>query len=367
MRVAGQIATVLLLTAVLAGGYYGYQHYLVPGQPQDAARGQERAAPLKVEAVVTSQKSMARRIEAVGSTRARQSVEIVPMASGRVAEINFTSGQRVKKGETLVRLDDDIEQANLVEAQAKLQQAKLAVDRANTLRRQNIQTQASLEVLLALQAGAEAEVDRSRRKLADRVIAAPFDGVIGLRRVDPGARVTDATVIATLDDRDTIELEFSLPETVFGEVRGGLPVDATAAAFPGRHFTGTVTLIDNRIDAVGRAFKLRAELPNPDLLLPAGMFMQLAVELERRDAVTIPEEAVVVEADQAYVFLIANGKATRRDVKLGLREPGIVEITHGLKTGDLVITRGIQRVREGSPVEASQISPPATALSGGRG
>ena len=133
MRVAGQIATVLLLTAVLAGGYYGYQHYLVPGQPQDAARGQERAAPLKVEAVVTSQKSMARRIEAVGSTRARQSVEIVPMASGRVAEINFTSGQRVKKGETLVRLDDDIEQANLVEAQAKLQQAKLAVDRANTL------------------------------------------------------------------------------------------------------------------------------------------------------------------------------------------------------------------------------------------
>ena len=164
-------------------------------------------------------------------------------------------------------------------------------------------------------------------------------------------------MIATLDDRDTIELEFSLPETVFGEVRGGLPVDATAAAFLGRHFTGTVTLIDNRIDAVGRAFKLRAELPNPDLLLPAGMFMQLAVELERRDAVTIPEEAVVVEGDQAYVFLIANGKATRRDVKLGLREPGIVEITHGLKTGDLVITRGIQRVREGSPVEASQISP----------
>ena len=121
-------------------------------------------------------------------------------------------------------------------------------------------------------------------------------------------------------------------------------MDATAAAFPGRHFTGTVTLIDNRIDAVGRAFKLRAELPNPDLLLPAGMFMQLAVELERRDAVTIPEEAVV-EGDQAYVFLIANGKATRRDVKLGLREPGIVEITHGLKTGDLVITRGIQARR----------------------
>jgi membrane fusion protein (multidrug efflux system) len=367
MRVAGQIATVLLLTAAVAGGYFGYQHYLVPRQPQGTVQGQERATPLKVEAVVASQKSMARRIEAVGSTRARQSVEIVPMASGRIAAINFTSGQRVSKGDILVKLDDDIEQANLVEAEAKFQQAKLAVDRARTLRRENIQTQASLEVLLAVQAGAEAEVDRSRRKLADRVIAAPFDGVIGLRRVDPGARVTESTVIATLDDRDTIELEFSLPETVFGEVRPGLPVVATAAAFPGRHFNGQVSLIDNRIDPVGRAFKLRAELPNPDLLLPAGMFMQLAVELERRDAVTIPEEAVIVEGDQAFVFLIVSGKALRREVKLGLREPGIVEITNGLNNGDLVITRGIQRVREGSPVEASQISPPATALSGGGG
>ncbi len=367
MRVRGQIATVLVLTAALGGGYLGYQHYLAPPQSRGAAERQERTAPLKVEAVVAARKSMARRIEAVGSTRARQSVEIVPMASGRIVAINFTSGQRVKKGDILVKLDDDIENANLVEAEAKFQQAKLAVDRARTLRRENIQTQASLEALLALQAGAEAEVDRSRRKLADRVIAAPFDGMIGLRRVDPGARVNETTVIAMLDDRETIELEFSLPETVFGEARQGLPVVATAAAFPGRHFDGAVSLIDNRIDPVGRAFKLRAELPNPDLLLPAGMFMQLAVELERRDAVTIPEEAVIVEGDQAYVFLIANGKAARREVVLGLREPGIVEVTHGLENGDLVITRGIQRVREGSPVDASEMSPPATASTGDGG
>ena len=180
--------------------------------------------------MVTSQKSMARRIEAVGSTRARQSVEIVPMASGRVAEINFTSGQRVKKGETLVRLDDDIEQANLVEAQAKLQQAKLAVDRANTLRRQNIQTQASLEVLLALQAGAEAEVDRSRRKLADRVIAAPFDGVIGAAASIRGARHRcDGD---RHPRRSRHDLEFSLPETVFGEVRGGCRWTPPPPRFP---------------------------------------------------------------------------------------------------------------------------------------
>lgn len=367
MRVAGQIATVLLLTAALGGGYLGYQHYLAPPQPHGPTQGQQRAQPLKVEAVVASQKSMARRIEAVGSTRARQSVEIVPMASGRITAINFTSGQRVGKGDVLIKLDDDIERANLVEADAKFKQAKLAVDRANTLRRENIQTLASLEALLAIQAGTEAEVERSRRKLADRVITAPFDGVIGLRRSDLGARVNETTVIATLDDRETIELEFSLPETAFGAVHQGLPVVATAAAFPGRHFNGTVSLIDNRIDPVGRAFKLRAELPNPDLLLPSGMFMQLAVELERRDAVTIPEEAVIVQGDQAYVFLIANGKAVRREVVLGLREPGIVEVTHGLKNGDLVITRGIQRVREGGPVEASEMSPPATALSGDGG
>ena len=134
-------------------------------------------------------------------------------------------------------------------------------------------------------------------------------------------------------------------------------MDATAAAFLGRHFTGTVTRSTTASMPWAAPSSCVPSCPIPISLLPAGMFMQLAVELERRDAVTIPEEAVVVEGDQAYVFLIANGKATRRDVKLGLREPGIVEITHGLKTGDLVITRGIQRVREGSPVEASQISP----------
>jgi multidrug efflux pump subunit AcrA (membrane-fusion protein) len=130
MRVAGQIATVLLLTAALGGGYLGYQHYLAPPQPHGPTQGQQRAQPLKVEAVVASQKSMARRIEAVGSTRARQSVEIVPMASGRITAINFTSGQRVARGDVLIKLDDDIERANLVEADAKFKQAKLAVDRA---------------------------------------------------------------------------------------------------------------------------------------------------------------------------------------------------------------------------------------------
>ena len=317
--------------------------------------------------MLATHKSMARVIEAVGSTRARQSVEIVPLASGRVTEITFTSGERVKRGEVLVRLDDDIERANLVEAQAKFEQARLAVERARRLRRDNIQTQASLEILLAVQAGTTAEVDRSRRKLADRVITAPFDGVIGLRKVDPGARVDDTDVIATLDDRATIELEFSLPEMVFGEVHPQQPVVATAAAFPGRHFNGTIDVIDNRIDPVSRAFKVRALLPNPDLLLPAGMFMQLTVELERRDAVTIPEEAVIVQGDQSYVFLVSDGKAVRRNVKLGLREPGIVEIMNGVAVGDLVVTRGLQRIKEGQPVEASQISPPATALSGSAG
>jgi membrane fusion protein (multidrug efflux system) len=129
-----------------------------------------------------------------------------------------------------------------------------------------------------------------------------------------------------------------------------MPVEAEGAAFPGRSFAGKITSIDSRIDKVSRTFKVRASVPNPDRVLPAGMFMRLVVVLSEKDALTVPEEAIIAEADDTFVYLASEQKAVRRSVKLGQRQPGVVEITKGLAAGEKIVVRGSQRLRDGVPI-----------------
>jgi membrane fusion protein (multidrug efflux system) len=200
-------------------------------------------------------------------------------------------------------------------------------------------------------ANALAAVDGARRRLADRTVRAPFRGVLGLTSVDLGARVDDETVLTTIDDLSEVEIQFSLPEMVYGQVRIGQEVQAGAAAFSDRTFDGDVVAIDSRIDATSRAFRARARLPNPERLLPAGMFVHLVLELDARRGVTVPEEAIAVEGGASFVFVVADGKAERRRVTLGKRTVGRVEIADGVAVGDQVVVAGLQSLRDGSPVE----------------
>src|SRR5690606_14135724 len=136
-------------------------------------------------------------------------------------------------------------------------------------------------------------------------------------------------------DRSEMEIEFSLPEGLYGVIAIGQPVVATSGAFPDRRFEGAVATIDSRVDAVSRSFKVRALLPNPDLALPAGMFMHVSVVLDSQIALMVPEEAVVVQGSRTFVYVVADGKASVRDVQLGLREVGAVQITDGLAPGEM--------------------------------
>jgi membrane fusion protein (multidrug efflux system) len=277
--------------------------------------------------------------------------------SGRVVEILFQAGDAVARGAALVRLDDDIERADLAEAEALLREKELALERARTLRSTAAVSQATIDQLVAERATAQARVDRAARRLADRVVAAPFAGTVGLRRVDVGARVDDDTVLTTLDDLDAMEVAFALPERLFGQIAPGQAVRARSAAFPDRVFTGAIETLDSRIDAGTRSFAVRAILPNPDRALPAGMFMHLELVVASRMALVVPEEAVVVTGDRAFVFAVADGRAMRTEVELGQREVGRVEIVRGLEAGVLVVVEGVQRVRDGVPVEVE--APPA--------
>jgi membrane fusion protein (multidrug efflux system) len=348
VRLGTQLAIAGILVAMLGAGGFVYHRSQTDGEAAAAVGRGASAVPVEIAAAEAG--TMRERIEAVGSTLARQAVDIVSLTSGRVAEIAFSPGVPVETGAVLVRLDDAAERAAVAEAEAGLREAELALDRARKLRANNTVAQATVDELEAAYLGASARVDAARKQLADRTVTAPFAGVVGIRRVDVGARVDDETVLTTLDDLAEVEIEFSVPEIFFAQVRPGQTVTATSSAFPGRTFTGRIATIDSRIGEVSRAFLVRAVIPNPDLVLPSGMFMHVEVVLEERPAVLIPEEAVIAEGDNTFVFTVRDQHAERRPVRLGKRIAGTVEVLEGLAAGEPVVRAGTQRLRDGAEV-----------------
>lgn len=345
-----QVVSAAMVVLAAAGGYAAYEQ-LDATRERPGGGAEERAAPaVTVETAAVEAQTLSSTVEAVGTSLARQSVELVALASGRVREIAFAPGQKVTAGDVLVRLDEEIERADLDEAEASLREATLALERAETLRQQNAVSQAALDEAQSRKSVAEAELDRAKRRLADRTVRAPFDGIVGLRQVDAGARVSDTTVITTLDDLSEIEIEFAISETLYSQIAIGQTVVATAAAYPDRRFEGKVSSIDSRIDQAGRSFKVRATLPNEDLALPAGMYMHVTLELDSRTAVLVPETAIVPVGGKSYVYVVRDGVAEQREVTLGARQPGTVEVAAGLDAGDIVVTSGTQRLRNGAPV-----------------
>ena len=353
-----QLLIVILVLAAAAGAYAVYDRWNPAGEA--VGPGASVAVPMIPVVLGTAElRQTSRRVEAVGTTFSRRAIQVVALTSGRVIEVAFEPVELVEAGDVLVRLDDDIERADLAEAEATLQESEQALQRGLALRQKNAIPASTVEQLVAGRASAQAELDRARRRLADRTVRAPFAGVVGLRQIDPGARVDEQVVLTTLDDRGEMEIEFSVPETLYGQIAIGQSVTATSIAFPDRRFEGLVATIDSRIDSTSRAFKVRALLPNPDLALPAGMFMHVAVVLESREAVMVPEEAVMVQGSRSFVYVVADGHAKMRNVTLGHREPGAVEVTKGLAPGDSVVVRGTQRLRDGAPVRVLDDAAPA--------
>ncbi len=348
-------AAVLAAVAVLAvGGYFAWQEFSGADSGEvDAAKRRGGGGPA-VETAAAQFSDIETVVEAVGTTRAVRAVEITPSASGRIREINFQAGQRVEEGEVLVRLDDEIERADLAEAEAQLLEARRALQRAQALKKSSATSEAAVEKAVVAQATAQADRDRAARRLRDKTVTAPFTGTVGFAQVEQGARIEPSDTVTTLDDLSTIEIDFSLPEGLYGQITPGKPVVATATAFPNREFTGTIERIDSRIDPVSRAFRARAFVANPDYTLPAGMFMHLTVVLDSRRALTVPEEAIMFEGDQAFAFVIGkSGERTlahKRPMKLGQRSYGSVEILDGVAEGEAVITRGVQKAKDGQPV-----------------
>jgi membrane fusion protein (multidrug efflux system) len=301
---------------------------------------------------------LASQLNALGTARANEAIELTSKTSNIVTAVRFRDGQRVQKGQVLVELDSAQARADLAAAEAASAESASQVKRSRELIDTRVISESQFEQLEATMKANVARVAAARSHVDDTVIRAPFSGRVGLRRVSVGSLVNSGTTITTLDDLSVIKVDFSVPESFLSGLREGLKVTATAAAFPGRAFAGTVGSLDSRIDPVSRSVIVRAHLPNTDLALRPGMFLNVSLARDEHDALMVPEAALMPEQSRQFLFVIEEGRAVRREVRIGRRQPGRVEVVAGLKAGEQVIVEGTQKVREGGTVRVLEPAAP---------
>lgn len=313
---------------------------------------ERRAAPTTpVTVAAATRMEFARVIEAVGTARANESVALTAKVTDTVSDLAFESGDAVKAGDVVASLTDAQESAELEEALSSVRQARLDFDRARDLLARGAGAQARLDTARAALEQAEARVTAVKARLQDRLIVAPFDGVLGLRLLSRGALVQPGEVVATLDDITTIKLDFSVPEVFLGAIAQGQTIEARTPAFPGEAFPGEVVSLDSRVDPATRTVTVRALIDNEDARLRPGMLLAVELVQDRRIAVGVPEAAVLRTQSTASVFVVEESDAgvllsRRREIVVGGRRPGFVEARSGLEEGERVVVEGVHRVRD---------------------
>ena len=368
--------------ATLGAGAWWYQNQPakakanVEGQSAVAAPSPQGAASAAgagggggkptVEVAQVEQMKLVDESQTVGSLRSRQGVVLRPEVSGRITQLNFRDGDRVKKGQLLVQFDDQLPTAQVQQAQAELNRAMANNTRNAELVAQNFISRRTLEESAAAQQVAEAKLALARATAARLKIIAPFDGLAGIRLVNVGDYLKDGADIVNVEDIDAIFVDYRLPERFQTKIRRGQTSVIELDALPGRNFTATVLAIDPLIDANGRSVGVRACIDNRRLQLRPGMFARVnAVFGQRDNARVIPEEAILPQGGKQFVIKLVNGtepnsRVTQRvEVKIGLRSPGKVEVLEGLEAGDTVVTAGQQRVqRDGTAVRVMDMAAP---------
>jgi membrane fusion protein, multidrug efflux system len=307
-----------------------------------------------VAVAVVAQREFADQIRVLGVARGQRSVNITAPASELITRVMFRDGQYVRAGQPLVELEAREEDAAIIEARARVAQAERDYERARTLAERGVAPR-----VLAEQAESDLEVARAgleaaQARLGDRVIRAPFGGILGLTTITPGTLVGPNTVITTLDDVSTVRVDFPIPERFLGTLRPGTAITATTDAFTDRTFGGRIALLDTRVDETTRAVIARAEIPNPGGLIRPGMAMNVSVARGQRTSLAVPEAAVQYEGEAVYVFRIVQGEqgstAQRVQVQAGAVEGGYVEILSGIDAGDRLVGSGLNRIQPGAPV-----------------
>jgi membrane fusion protein, multidrug efflux system len=329
-----------------------------PALAGSAARGPGAGGPQGPVAIEVGRAEVTRIEEdaqAVGSLRSNQGVMLRPEVSGRVSKLGFGDGQRVRRGQVLVQLDDSLQQAQLQQAQAQASIARTNLQRNRELVAQNFVSQSVVDQARANLEVAEAQVALAQAQLQRMKVLAPFDGFAGIRNVNVGDYVKDGADLVQVEDVSTVWVDFRLPERYLAQLKPGQAVAVTLDALPGRPHTARVEAVDSQLDASGRSVLVRARVANPGGELRSGLFARARIVFSTREqAVTVPEEALVPMGEQQFLIKVVDGAngsklGQRMPARIGVRRAGRVEVLEGLKPGDLVAVAGQARLMRGEP------------------
>lgn len=307
--------------------------------------------PAPVETGVAATVTVSDDITAIGSLLASETVNVAAETNGRVAEVLVEDGQPVSAGTALFRLDSDLAQAELVQAEARQQLAEANYKRNQTLRKSGNVAQSTFDAAATEREVARAETELARVRLAKLTITAPFSGTLGFRAISPGAYVTAGLPLVQLDKTDPLLAEFSVPELDVARIAPGQAVEVVADALPGHSFEASIAAINPSVTVNGRALKIRASLHNASGELRPGLLVRLSVKGTPREAIMVPEAAVVRKGESSFVYVADGGKAREIEVQTGRRLQGQIEITAGLEGGTDVVVAGHTRLRDGVAID----------------
>lgn len=345
VRTVGLLAAAAVLVTACGGE--------APDAKATAPKG-PTAVPVEVVAARTD--TVVDAIEATGEIEAVQSIELRPDVDGRISEILVREGAVVAKGTPLFRIDDAERRAEVDRATADRDLAKQALERTRDLLAQDAASRSDLERAEATARSTQAQLDLLAVRLNRSVVRAPFGGVVGQRFVSIGDVVTSSTRLAALQTVSPQRAALQVPERFYGTLKVGQLVAFRVAALPGKEFTGRVEFVDPSVRLPARTVIVKAEVPNPANELHPGMFIEAKLATATRTAaIVIPEDAVLPVQGKSYAYVVKDGKAERREVELGVRTPGYVEVRKGLIDGEQVAVSGLERLTDGAPVKATLV------------
>ncbi len=357
MKRFGQLVGMLVLVAACgAAGLWGTQYLLVRAQDGEEEDGQ-RPQAVRVTVTAPEPREVADSVSAIGTVYPQRSIELRPLAAGRVEEVFVDSGAEVEAGAPILALDARAARAAVERAEATRDETLQEFRRFTELSDENVAAEARLEEARAAAVRAEADLDAARAALEDRRLTAPFAGTLGIVTTDPGEYVDTSTPITSLDDLTSVEVQFAMPERYFARVSPGQTVNLSTAVYPERDFTGTVSVRAAAIDRASRSFDVRARLDNPQKRLAGGMFVDTEIVFGRDEALTIPDDAVIGEGNTTFVFTVADGAAQRTEIDLGARIGPRIEVTAGLERDDRVIVTGWDDLSDGASVTVAEDAP----------
>lgn len=374
-----------ILLVVVVGGIVGFNLFRDRAIEQFFANMPVAAVTVSAETV--QPQAWTPGIEAIGTVSASQGVDLTVETAGVIKEVLFSANQQVEDGDVLIQLDDAVQKADLEAGKTQAALDKTTLDRASELKKRGVGSDVTLEQARAAFSASESQVAKLQAVLDQKQLRAPFSGMIGIPRIDLGQYLAPGTIVATLQDLETMRADFSVPEQQLSLLKIGGPVrfGVTAADMP---FVGTIKGIEPKVDPTSRMVSVRAEVTNPEGKLTPGQFVQVEVVLpEEKDVLAIAQTALVTSLYGDYVFVVrpaksddgkapatsANGAvaatpqegaepalvATQVFVKSGRRSHGLVEILEGIKPGDQVVTAGQNRLSNGTPVKVDNTVNPA--------